>query len=115
MSVPEDDPLFLALRKLRAEYLAEAPAKIAELWSVFERVQSGDREATGALRTHVHRLAGSGGAYGLPDVTACARKAEQLIDRILASTAGRPAADLAQLREHLAGVADAFERARTME
>ena len=115
MTAPEEDPLFLALRKLRAEYLAEAPAKIAELWSAFERVQNGDREAAGALRTHVHRLAGSGGAYGLPDVTDYARKAEQLIDRALASTAGPSAVDLGQLREHLAGVADAFERARTME
>jgi HPt (histidine-containing phosphotransfer) domain-containing protein len=115
VTVPEDDPLFLALRKLRAEYLAEAPAKIAELWSAFERVQNEDREAAGALRTLMHRLAGSGGAYGLPDVTDCARKAEQLIDRLLASTAGRSAADVAQLREHLVGIADAFERARTKE
>ena len=115
MTVPEDDPLFRALRKLRAEYLAEAPAKIAELWSAFERVQNGDREAAGALRTHVHRLAGSGGAYGLPDVTDSSRKAEQLIDRLLTSPGGTSPADLAQLREHLAGVADAFERARTME
>ena len=115
MSVPEDDPLFLELRKLRAEYLADSPARIAELWSAFERVQNGDREAAGALHTLVHRLAGSGGAYGLPDVTDHARKAEQLVDRVLASNAGLSAADLAQLREHLAGVADAFERARTME
>ena len=115
MSVPEDDPLSLALRKLRGEYLADAPAKIAELWSAFERVQKGDREAAGALRTQVHHLAGSGGAYGLPDVTDCARKAEQLIDHVAASTAGPSTADLAQLRAHLADVADAFERARRLE
>ena len=111
----DDDPLFEALRALRAEYLADAPARVAELWSAFDRMQNGDDRGASVLRTLVHRLAGSGGAYGIPDVTEQARIAEQLIDRISTSQAGASAAELDLLRTHLTGVADAFDRARSTE
>jgi HPt (histidine-containing phosphotransfer) domain-containing protein len=113
MTVPEDDPLFVALRALRGEYLADAPQKIAELWNALARVQNGEPDSAGELRTLVHRLAGSGGAYGFPVVTERARAAEQLIDRRIA--AGFAAAELAELRAHLQAVADAFDQARSTE
>ena len=111
----DDDPLFLALRALRAEYLADAPERVAELWSAFDRMQNGDGEATQILRTLVHRLAGSGGAYGVPDVTLHARSAEQSIDRASTASGGAASAELKSLRTHLTGVADAFDRARSTE
>jgi HPt (histidine-containing phosphotransfer) domain-containing protein len=83
------------------------------LWNVFARVQNGEPEAPGDLRTLVHRLAGSGGAYGFPVVTERARAAEQLIDR---SRAARFAsAELAELRAHLQALADALDQARSTE
>jgi len=100
---------------LRAEYLVGAPAKMAELWSCFARVQNGERGAAPDLRVLVHRLAGSGGAYGVPAVTERSRAAEQLIDRIHGAGRAWSAADLEQLRAHLNGVADAFDRARSTE
>ncbi len=113
MTAPEDDPLFVALRALRGEYLADAPRKIAELWNALARVQNGEPGAAGELRTLVHHLAGSGGAYGFPVVTERARAAEQLIDHL---DAARPAdAQLAELRAHLQAVADGFDQARSTE
>jgi HPt (histidine-containing phosphotransfer) domain-containing protein len=113
VSDTEDDPLFVALRALRGEYLADAPHKIAELWKALRRVQNGEPGAAGELRTLVHRLAGSGGAYGFPVVTERARAAEQLIDRF---EARRPAdAELAELRTHIQAVADALDQARSTE
>ena len=112
---PDDDPLAAALRALRVGYLADAPLKIAELWSAFDRMQNGDAGGATTLRTLVHRLAGSGGAYGVPDVTVQARLAEQAIDRISTSRTGTFAAELAVLRTHLTGVADAFDQARSTE
>ncbi|MFI5208117.1 MAG: Hpt domain-containing protein [Gemmatimonadales bacterium] len=113
MTAPEDDPLFVALRALRAEYLADAPQKIAGLWSALARVQNGEPAAVGELRTMVHHLAGSGGAYGYPVVTEHARAAEQLIDR--RSAGGFAAVELADLRTHLQALADAFDQARSAE
>jgi HPt (histidine-containing phosphotransfer) domain-containing protein len=113
MTGPEDDPLFVALRALRGEYLADAPHKIAELWKSLARVRNGEPGADGELRTLVHRLAGSGGAYGFPVVTERARAAEQLLDRF---DARQPAdTELAELRAHIQAVADAFDQARSTE
>ena len=62
----------------------------------------------------MHRLKGTGGAYGVPDVTAEAYRAEQVIDRLMAARDGA-GAELNELRTHISGVADAFERARSTE
>ena len=112
MSAPEDDPLFVALRALRAEYLADAPRKVAELWNALARVQNGEPDGAGALRTLVHHLAGSGGAYGFPLVTERARSAEQLIDRRAARLGPD---DISELRAHIQALADAFDQARSTE
>lgn len=98
---------------MRAEYLADAPRKIAELWNALARVQNGEPDAAGELCTLVHRLAGSGGAYGFPVVTERARAAEQLIDRLGAIRIA--SAELAELRAHLQALADAFDQARSTE
>jgi HPt (histidine-containing phosphotransfer) domain-containing protein len=98
---------------LRGEYLADAPRKIAELWNALARVQNGEPDAAGELRTLVHHLAGSGGAYGFPVVTERARAAEQLIDRLDAAQAA--AAGIAELRAHVQALADAFDQARSTE
>ena len=110
MTAPEDDPLFVALRALRAEYLADAPQKIAALWNALERMRNGEPGAAGELRTMVHHLAGSGGAYGFPAVTEHARAAEQLIDRH--ADGAFAAGEIAHLRTHLQALADAFDLAR---
>jgi hypothetical protein len=109
-----DERLDRALRALRTEYLADSPRRIAELWSALERVQNGDAEGLAALHLHLHRLAGSGGGYGLPDVSTTARAADAFCRSLLAA-AGPTASDLTQLRVLMQGVADAFARAEATE
>lgn len=105
-----DEHLAAAISALRTQYLAESPKRVAELWSEFARVQNGDTAALERLRTLVHRLAGSGGAYGLPDVTDRARAADQFCRGPLSGTPGG-AVDVAQLRTLIQRIADAFHEA----
>jgi HPt (histidine-containing phosphotransfer) domain-containing protein len=66
-----DDPI-LALQR---EYLAELPATLLDIRG--DRLRRGDEGVAASLRTHFHRLAGSGGSYGFPAISTVAREAEQ--------------------------------------
>src|SRR6185436_7740706 len=103
------------MRGLRAEYLAQAPGRVAELWTSLERVQNGDADALGELRVLVHRIAGSGGGYGFPDVSRAARLADDFCRGILLRESPAGASDVARLRELVQGVADAFTQAQATE
>ena len=61
---------------LQREYLAELPAMLLDIRSELDRLRRGD-EGGGDLKTHFHRLAGSGGSYGFPAISTVAREAEQ--------------------------------------
>ncbi len=63
--------------ELRREYLAEAPARLNELRKDLEALRAGEHDAAASLKVRFHRLAGSGGSYGFPQVSAAARAAEQ--------------------------------------
>ena len=116
MTTPEEDPaLAAALRALRVEYLAAGPERVAELWRALDRVQNGDADALPDLRVLVHRLAGTGGGYGVPEVTIAARVADECCRALIVAGAPPGAADVTQLRVLITGVADAFERATNME
>ena len=104
-----DEQLAAAISALRTQYLAESPKRVAELWTEFARVQNGDAAALERLRMLVHRLAGSGGAYGLPDVTDRARAADQFCREALSAPPGT--AVVAQLRLLIQRIADAFHEA----
>ena len=64
-------------QELRREYLAEAPARLGELRKDLAAVRSGEPDAVGSLKGRFHRLAGSGGSYGFPDISTASREAEQ--------------------------------------
>jgi HPt (histidine-containing phosphotransfer) domain-containing protein len=66
-----------AYRELQREYLREVPQAFAELRSLIESYRRGD-PVLPALKTGFHRLAGSGGSYGFPQISEIARAAEQL-------------------------------------
>lgn len=70
------DPLEEAMANLRREYLAEAPARMMELRKDFDAVLAGEPEAATSLKGRFHKLAGSGGSYGFPEVSEVSRKAE---------------------------------------
>lgn len=68
-----DDPLI----RLQWEYLREAPERLAELRKDLAAFRAGEPDALDSLRVRFHRLAGSGGSYGMPRVSEIARAAEQ--------------------------------------
>ena len=67
-----------AYRELQQEYLDELPKIFAELRSDIDSFRRGEKVVP-ALRTGFHRLAGSGGSYGFPEISDLARTAERLI------------------------------------
>jgi diguanylate cyclase (GGDEF)-like protein len=67
-----------AYRELQREYLDELPRMLAELRSDIESFRKGDKVLP-ALRTGFHRLAGSGGSYGFPEISEISRAAERLV------------------------------------
>ncbi len=70
------DPVDDAFLELQREYLAELPARLDELRAGATAFRAGEPEAGQALKTRFHRLAGSGGSYGFPEITEIARAAE---------------------------------------
>ncbi len=67
-----------AYRELQMEYLQELPNALAELRGNLEAYRRGE-SVVPALKTGFHRLAGSGGSYGFPEISEIARAAEQLV------------------------------------
>lgn len=65
------------LRELQRDYLAEAPVRLAELRKDLAAIQAGEPDAWLSLRTRFHRLAGSGGSYGFPDISVIGQTLEQ--------------------------------------
>lgn len=106
MSGPADgaDAFFEELRK---EYLLEAPVRLAELRKDLAALAAGETDAAASLKTRFHRLAGSGGSYGFPEISTVSRRAE----RWLAEHPVPDATDLASLEQAVAEVAAAFDSA----
>jgi HPt (histidine-containing phosphotransfer) domain-containing protein len=100
-----EDELMSALRR---DYLAESAERMAELQGDLARLRGGAADAVAALKGRLHRLAGSGGSYGFPEVSAIAREAELWLG-------GGPAPEtiVARMEEAVARLEAEFERART--
>jgi diguanylate cyclase (GGDEF)-like protein len=62
---------------LRQEYLSEASARMGELRKDLAAACAGEADAVASLKTRFHRLAGSGGSYGFPEITTASREAER--------------------------------------
>lgn len=115
MPAGADDELARKLAALRATYVADGPRRMAELWSAFARVQTGDVAALTDLSDRLHRLAGTGGAYGLVSVTEHARAAEGSCRTLLSAARSPAASDMDVLRAQIQNLADAFAEADTQE
>jgi diguanylate cyclase (GGDEF)-like protein len=68
------DDTMLALQR---EYLAEFPERLEELRDDIAAFRALRPEAAASLRTRFHRLAGSGGSYGFPEISVVAHEMEQ--------------------------------------
>ncbi len=102
------DALNDALSELRREYLFEAPGRLAELRKDVAAYRAGEADAATSLLRRFHRLAGSGGSYGFPQISTLAREGEQLLSPAEPEPAGHHAARLEALVDRLA---EAFDRA----
>jgi HPt (histidine-containing phosphotransfer) domain-containing protein len=96
------------MRRLRQEYLAEVPARLAELQGAIAAWTSG-RQPPVPLATLFHRLSGSAGAYGFSGVTAACRSIEQWL-----ATQPAPGAEAqARLEQAVAEVSRGFDAGPT--
>lgn len=67
-----------ALEQLRNEFVADTVAQVHEMRSWLARLAEGqDRDALRELNRSFHHLAGTGGAFGFPEVTELAREANE--------------------------------------
>lgn len=106
-----DDVLAQQLRQLRREYLHDSSKRVDELRQLNARLAQDQRTALADLRQAFHRLAGSGGSYGFPDVSARSREGERLIARLESTGAGLTRADILAIGQSVDGVAGAFAAA----
>jgi chemotaxis protein histidine kinase CheA len=106
------DPLEAAMLALRAEYLYEAPERIRELSAALGRLRTGDASALKDLERFFHRLAGSGGSYGFPDVTDRSRAAEHVAIRLVGEARPMLHEDFAILEELVLHIAEVFQAAQ---
>jgi HPt (histidine-containing phosphotransfer) domain-containing protein len=103
------------MHRLKLEYLAESPQRIAELRAHLAAAESGAAGALDELRRAFHKLAGSGGSYGLPEVSDAARSGETTAQSLLAASGTVSPGSLGELRSHIEAVAAAFGAARAAE
>ncbi len=103
------EPFEKAFDQLRREYLAEAGTRIAELRADIDGFRAGVTGALASLRTRFHRLVGSGGSYGFPEVSSAAREAE----RWLSTEPGPAPADADFLDDAVDRLAVLFSEAET--
>lgn len=75
------EPFAKAFDQLRREYLAEAATRLTEIRGDVDRFRAGEPDGLSTLRTHFHRLVGSGGSYGFPEISSSAREAERWLAR----------------------------------
>jgi len=106
------DPLETAMRALRVEYLYEAPERVRELSAALGRLRTGDTSAFEDLERYFHRLAGSGGSYGFPEITERGRTAEHVVIRLAGAARTLQREDFAILEEHVLNVARVFQTAQ---
>ncbi len=93
--------------ELRREYLSEATARLGELRKDLAALRAGERDAAGSLKVRLHRLAGSGGSYGFPEISNASRVTEHWI--IANPTPDEPG--LVFLEESIGQIARAFDAA----
>ncbi|HEU4699082.1 MAG TPA: diguanylate cyclase [Gemmatimonadales bacterium] len=79
-----------AFQELRREYVGEWPVRLTELRDAVAALRQNAPGGATALLTLFHRLAGSGGSYGFPEISAVSRAAEQTVRRETAPDAAAP-------------------------
>jgi HPt (histidine-containing phosphotransfer) domain-containing protein len=90
-----------ALSELAQRFMQRARAEIATAGALLERARGGEQAALEELHHLIHRLHGSGAAFGFGAISQRARAVEQLCEE-LSRDAGLPRAEREQLYARLA-------------
>ena len=87
-----------AIRALSADYLAQLPAKLADIERVWQGLTKDHWQLETARDLHraVHGITGSGRVFGLPDVSDAARRLETNLQTALDQLGPPPSGDLRQ-------------------
>ena len=104
------DPLNTALAELRREYLFDVPGRLAELRKDVAAFRAGETDAVQSLIGRFHRLSGSGGSYGFPEISEIARGGERWLKTELPAPGEVAAKRLEELVDRLAAAFDAAAR-----
>lgn len=107
MSDVANDQLDETMARLQREYVAELPARLAELRKDFAALNAGEPDAADSIRQRLHKLAGSGGSYGFAEMSQVARNAELWVG----AKSGTGADMTARLSETLAKLAALMDQA----
>ena len=97
-------PIDEAFLELQREYLSELPDRLDEIRADIAAFRAGSGEAACSLKVRFHRLAGSGGSYGFPEISQIAREQEQWI------ATGPPSTDAGRLDQALERLKAAHRR-----
>ena len=100
------EPLDEAFLELQLEYLADFPARLDELRSALAAFRAGQGESAASLKTQFHRLAGSGGSYGFPEISEVARGLEMWLAE------GPPVSEASRIQEGIERLATILHRLR---
>lgn len=101
------EPVDEAFLELQREYLAEFPIRLEELRADLAAFRAGQAEASASLRMRFHRLAGSGGSHGFPEISEVARGLELWLAEL------PPASEAGRLQEGIERLAKILHRSRT--
>ncbi len=102
-----------ALEALRTQYIEGWPEKRDRMNGLVERAGGGEepQDALRDLRMEFHRLAGTGGTYGLPPVTEAGRSAEAFIEPFLDGEQSPSPEEIARIREFVIALDEVFTAA----
>ena len=87
---PDLDALAAAIAMFSAEYAAAMPSRVADLRLALDRARAGGADGRAELVDELHRLAGSAGTFGLPDLSDRARELEIELKARRSRRAGMP-------------------------
>jgi diguanylate cyclase (GGDEF)-like protein len=104
------DELNAALAELRREYLFDAPGRLAELRKDVAAFRAGETDAVHSLIQRFHRLSGSGGSYGFPEISEIARGGERWLKQEAPAPGEVAAVRLEELVDRLAAAFDTAAR-----
>lgn len=103
------DDLTRVLQQLRREYVADSPVRLQELRKDIAAFRAGEPDAVNSLILRFHRLSGSGGSYGFPDISDVSRETERWLKKV-----PPPGPDEAEVLDIAVGkLAETFDKAGT--